>query len=161
QRHGRARLQAEKTAEPDERLILDLLAFPEARRAETGEREERKRHRVVHAERVTDRQAVLRPSAIEQRRDAGVEEVEEVAEGRILEVEPVLNGDRVEPRQYAQRTGEPDEVDQHLPLGRVGIERLDRTGRKRERRISAEAYHFTRGLVKESDAPAAHTKLFE
>src|SRR5690606_31666954 len=99
-----------------------------------------------------DRELMLAPRLIEERDDAMMEQVQEIAQRAIALAQTILHEQRVCMRQHALRPREAEEVDAHA--GRrvlADIELLDLAGRKRQARGRSEAHHFPTRIIELAD----------
>ncbi len=118
-------------------------------RAEADQRIQAGGDRIVAVALVRHGEMVLLPRLIEKRRQAMVEDIEEVehASGLCARIRPA-DQLRYVIGQRAQRPDQPHEIDVHRGAG-VGLlrQRLNGAGGKMQNGVGAEAHHFALGMA--------------
>src|SRR5207245_9079796 len=122
--------------------VPDRLAVGKARRTQAHQVEQVVREAVARAGFVRHGEPVLLPCLIEQRQNAVMEDIEEIAQRAVLLGSQLLNDFLgVENRKHPEWSGESHEV--HVELWRRVLgtaETLNLAGRKSGRRIYREAH---------------------
>ena len=111
---------------------------------------------------VGDCKTVLLPGLVEQADHAVVEEIEEIAEGRVLLAEPLQYQLGIGLRENSEGAGQTHEIDfqeRGPPFG--GPHRLNLAGGKRQGGPRAETRHLRRGFGESSHGPAAGRQLLQ